>query len=101
MAGWQVREMREAVGLGQNLETELPGLDFRHTIGKDNKGLCGEVVGRCIQCGNSGRVVGWRNEREAAGCRPKGETELLGLGFRRAVRNWGGEQWGKVVGWCI
>ena len=47
------------MGLGQNLKTEPPGLDFRHAIGKDNEGLCGEVVGRCIQGGNSGRVVGW------------------------------------------
>jgi hypothetical protein len=46
-------------------------------------------------------VVGWRNEREAAGCKPKVETELLGLGFGCAIGNGGGERWGKVVGWCI
>jgi hypothetical protein len=80
-------------GLGQNLETEPPGLDFGHAVRKDGEGLCGEVVRRCVQGGNGGRVV---CEREAEGCRPKVENRAAGARFRARHRKgqrkavWGG-----------
>ena len=53
-----MRNGREVVDLGQNLETEPLGLDFRYTVRKDGRGPCEEVVGRCVQGGNGGRVAG-------------------------------------------
>ena len=71
--------------LGQNLETEPPGLDFRYTVGKDGRGPCEEVVGRCVQGGNGGRVAGSRNEREAVGLGQNIETEPPGLDFGHTI----------------
>ena len=68
-------------------EIKPPGLDFWHAVGKDSGGWCGEVVGRCVRGGDSGRVAGLQNEREAADLGQNIETEPSRLNFRHTVRN--------------
>ena len=68
-------------------EIKPPGLDFGYVIGKDSGGWCGEVVGRCMQGGDSGRVAGLRNERGVVDLGQNLETEPPGFEFRHAIRN--------------
>jgi hypothetical protein len=106
VAGWCVREMRgRRRAVGQKSKTEPLGLGFGRAIGKDGERLCGEVVGRCVRGGNGDRVAGSRNEREAAGCRPKVENRAAGARFRARRRKWGWRAIGEGGGmahmrWC-
>ena len=96
-----LRNERGVVDLGQNLETELPGLNFGYTVGKDGGGPCEEVVGRCVRGGNGGRVAGSQNEREAVGLGQNIETEPPGLDFGHTVGKDGGGPCGEAVGRCV
>jgi hypothetical protein len=96
-----LRNERGVVDLGQNLETEPPGLDFGYAVGKDGGGPCEEVVGRCVRGGNGGRVAGSRNEREAVGLGQNIETEPPGLDFGHAIGKDGGGPCGEAVGRCV
>src|ERR1700691_5472528 len=58
----------------------------------------GEMVGQWVQGSGGGGAARSRNASQGGGWGKKPKTELLELGFGRAVEKSGGGRWGEMVG---
>ena len=81
----RLRNARQGVGLGPKSETELLWLGFGCAVWNGNGGHCVGVGWWSVRGSGGGRVVRSQNGRQGAAFGQKSETELLWLGFGRAV----------------